>query len=228
MPTRTRKRTGDTMTIAIIGTGAIGSALAADLAAGGTDLLIAGHTPEKSQALAATLDGHGTAVTVQEAVAQADVLIFAVWYDTIRELIAEYGDALSGKIIVDPSNPIAPDPNGGFVKTIPAEDSAGQLLAALLPAGATLVKAFGSLAAGTLASASRQTPEEAVLFYAADDQAAGDTVAGLIRAAGFEPVPVGGVDQSIRIEVFGDLHEFGAIGGAVTKDAALTAVAGAA
>jgi predicted dinucleotide-binding enzyme len=47
----------------------------------------------------------------------------------------------------------------------------------------------------------------APLFYAADDDAAGDLVTDLIRASGFEPVRVGGLDQSIRIEGFGDLHE---------------------
>jgi 8-hydroxy-5-deazaflavin:NADPH oxidoreductase len=49
-------------------------------------------------------------------------------------------------------------------------------------------------------------------------------VADLIRADGYEPVRVGGLDQSIRIEMFGDLHEYGALGRAVTKSEALAAV----
>ncbi|HWN60944.1 MAG TPA: hypothetical protein VNO25_09775, partial [Streptosporangiaceae bacterium] len=63
-----------------------------------------------------------------------------------------------------------------------------------------------------------------VLFYATDDDAAGDLVADLIRTAGYEPVPVGGLDQSIRIEMFGDLHEFGGLGRAVTRTEALKAL----
>jgi predicted dinucleotide-binding enzyme len=55
-----------------------------------------------------------------------------------------------------------------------------------------------------------------VLFYAADDRDAGNAVAELIRASGFAPVRVGGIDQSIRIEVFVDLHEFGKLGKLVT------------
>ena len=94
----------------------------------------------------------------------------------------------------------------------------------LLPAGARLFKAFGTLSAPTLSAAARQEPDRAVLFYAADDDAAGDLVAGLIRAAGFDPVRVGGLDQSIRIEMFGDLHEYGALGRAVTKSEALAAI----
>jgi 8-hydroxy-5-deazaflavin:NADPH oxidoreductase len=49
-------------------------------------------------------------------------------------------------------------------------------------------------------------------------------IAGLIRAAGFDPVRVGGLDQSIRIEMFGDLHEYGALGRVVTKSEALKAI----
>ena len=57
-------------------------------------------------------------------------------------------------------------------------------------------------------------------FYATDDEAAGTAVAELIRIGGYAPVSVGGIDQSIRIEVFGDLHEFGALGATVTEDEA--------
>jgi predicted dinucleotide-binding enzyme len=76
----------------------------------------------------------------------------------------------------------------------------------------------------TLAAATRQEPDRAVLFYAADDGAAGDLVAGLIRVAGFAPVRVGGLDQSIRLEMFGDLHEYGALGRVVTETEALKAI----
>ena len=63
-----------------------------------------------------------------------------------------------------------------------------------------------------------------MLFYAAYDEAAGDLAADLIRTAGYEPVRVGGLDQSIRIEMFGDLHEYGALGRVVTRTEALKAI----
>jgi 8-hydroxy-5-deazaflavin:NADPH oxidoreductase len=94
----------------------------------------------------------------------------------------------------------------------------------LLPSGAVLVKAFGTLSAPSLGAAARQEPERAVLFYAADDDAAGDLAASLIRVAGFDPVRVGGLDQSIRLEMFGDLHEYGALGRVVTRSEALEAI----
>jgi predicted dinucleotide-binding enzyme len=211
-------------TVAIIGTGNIGGRIAANLAAGGQDFLLAGRDTGAAQKIAADLDGHAEVVSVDEAVERAGVLVLAVWLDAFEQLIAQYGERLAGKVIIDPTNPVGPDGNGGYKKVIGEQESSGQLLAGLLPPGARLVKAFGTLSAPSLTAAARQQPERAVLFYAADDDAAGDLVAELIRAAGFEPARVGGLDQSIRIEMFGDLHEYGALGRPVTKAEALKAI----
>ena len=211
-------------TVAIIGTGNIGGALAADLAAGGQDFVLAGRDEQAARKIAAGLGGHAEAVSVDEAVDRARVLVPAVWLDDFEQFIARYRDLLAGKVIIDPTNPVGPDGAGGYRKVIDEQESSGQLLAGLLPAGAHLVKAFGTLSAGSLAAASRREPDRAVLFYAADDDTAGDLVAGLIRAAGFDPVRVGGLDQSIRIEMFGDLHEYGALGRVVTRTEALKAL----
>jgi 8-hydroxy-5-deazaflavin:NADPH oxidoreductase len=211
-------------TVAIIGTGNIGGRLAANFAAGGQDFLLAGRGQEEAGKLAADLDGHAEVVSIGEAIERADVLVFALWMDAFEQLIAQYGERLAGKVIVDPSNPVGPDGAGGYRKVIGEQESSGQILAGLLPPGARLVKAFGTLSAPTLSAAAWREPERAVQFYAADDTAAGDLVADLIRAGGYEPVSVGGLDQSIRIEMFGDLHEYGALGRVVTKPEALAAI----
>jgi len=211
-------------TVAIIGIGNIGSRLAANFAAGGQDFLLAGRDQQAACKLASSLGGHAEAVSIDKAVDRGGVLIIALWLDAFQQLIAQYGGRLVGKVIVDPSNPVGPDGKGGYHKVIGEQESSGQILAGLLPAGARLVKAFGTLSAPTLAAAAWREPERAVQFYATDDDAAGDLVAELIRAGGYEPVRVGGLDQSIRIEMFGDLHEYGALGRAVTKSEALAAV----
>src|SRR5579859_1422732 len=203
-------------TVAIIGTGNIGSRLAANFAAGGQDFLLAGRDHQAARKIAADLGGHAEVVSIDEAIERADVLVFAVWLDAFKQLIAQYGERLAGKVIIDPSNPVGPDGAGGYRKVIGEQESSGQILAGLLPSGARLVKAFGTLSAGSLSAAARQEPERAVQFYAADDDRAGDLVAGLIRA--------GGLDQSIRIEMFGDLHEYGALGRTVTRTEALKAI----
>ncbi|WP_030187269.1 NADPH-dependent F420 reductase [Streptomyces sp. NRRL S-813] len=203
------------MTTAIIGVGSIGSTLARNLVRGGEDVVLASRSLERAQAVA---DGIGArTATVDDAISAADVVILAVWFDVARELLTEYAAALDGKVVIDPSNPVAFDGNGGFTKIIPEDESAGRLLAALVP-DAGFVKAFSTQSAPTLAGSSGLRPPIAQ-FYATDDLTADAAVAKLIRTAGYAPVLIGGIDQSIRIEIFGDLHEL-TLGAAPAEDQA--------
>jgi predicted dinucleotide-binding enzyme len=208
------------MSTAIIGLGKIGSCVAKNLTAGGENIIVADKTLAKAEKLAGELGSKAEPMPVADAIDKADVVILAIYFDAIKQLLAEYRGALAGKIVVDPSNPIAPDGKGGFKKTIPAEQSSGQLISALLSDGAQLVKAFGTLSAESLATGANRSPERAVLFYATDRPEAGKIIAKLIAASGFSPVSIGGIDKSIWIEVGGDLHEFGKLGKLVsTKEA---------
>ena len=212
------------MKTAIIGLGNIGTQVAANLIAGGQSVTVADHSPIKAADLAKASGGKARAASVADAIADADIIVFAVYFNAIQELLGEYRNELPGKIVVDPSNPIAPDGSGGFKKIIPQDQSSGQILAALLPPGAKFVKALGSLSAQSLQSGARHTPEPYVLFYASDDRDAGNAVADLIKASGFAPVRVGGGNRSIRIEVFGELHELGKLGKLVTAQEATALV----
>ena len=153
---------------------------------------------------------------IEDAVKTADILILGIWFETIKEFVAANRASLVGKTIIDPSNPIALDGKGGFKKIIPADQSSGQIIAGLLPEGAELVKAFCSISVQSLEAAANRKPELAVLFYATDYPNAGGAVAKLIAGSGFAPVSVGRIDQSVRIEAFGDLNEYGKLGGLVT------------
>jgi predicted dinucleotide-binding enzyme len=205
-----------TMKTAIIGLGNIGRQVALNLIAGGQSVIVADHSATKATDLDKESAGKARAASVASAIQEADIIVFAVYFSAIKELLAEYRGKLAGKIVVDPSNPIAPDGAGGFKKVIPQDQSAGQILAGLAPAGTRLVKAFGTLAAASLKAGARHSPDPYVLFYASDDSDAGTAVAELIKTSGFAPVRVGGINQSIRIEVFGDLHELGKLGRLVT------------
>lgn len=132
---------------------------------------------------------------------------------------------LSGKMIIDVSNPIAPDGNGGFKKIIGENESAGQIIAQLIPSDAIFVKAFGTLGAGSLESDAFSEPDRKTLFYASDSVNSQSKIEKLITASGFDPLHVGGINQSIRIEVFGDLHEFGRLGKTVELSEGKIAVA---
>lgn len=202
--------------VAIIGLGNIGKIVAANLVKGKRPVIVAGRDLAKTQEFAGKLGSLAHPMEVAAAIREADIIVLAIWFAAIKEFLNQYSTELRGKIIVDPSNPIAPDNKGGFKKIIGEKESAGNILSALLPENAKFAKAFGSLSAASLESAAFQKPAAAVLFYATDDTSINADVEQLIRDNGFEPVRVGGVDQSIRVEVFGDLHEFGALGKTVT------------
>ncbi|MBX2894249.1 MAG: NAD(P)-binding domain-containing protein [Cyclobacteriaceae bacterium] len=202
--------------VAIIGLGNIGKTVASNLVRGKREVILASYKIEDANALASELGVLAKSTDVKTAIKEADIVIMAVWFSTIQELFKQYATELQGKIIIDPSNPIAPDGNGGFKKIIGADESAGQILKGLVPSGAKLVKALGSLGAASLAGEGFQTPAK-VLFYASDDKSLNNAVETLIQDNGFEPVNIGGIDQSIKMEVFGELHEFGALGKAVIK-----------
>src|SRR5881398_2151953 len=215
------------MATAIIGTGNIGGPLAQHLVRGGKPVVLAAKDEANAAALAQELGELARSASVEEAITEADAVAFAVWLDTIRELVSKNADLLEGKVVVDPSNPIGFDENGEMTRTLPNDQSAGSVVAAMLPTGAHYVKAFGTLAADSLASAANREPRRAVLFYATDDDAAAATIERLISAAGFDPLKMGGVADAGRIEVpGGDLHQNGGLNGQLLDlDQARAAVA---
>ncbi len=211
-------------TVAIIGLGHIGQAIGSNLSKSGRTFIAADRSIEKATKLAAEWGKNAKPSDIESAVKDAGIIILSIPFGAVASFVGDNKSYLEGKIIVDPSNPIALDENGGFKKIVDASQSAGEINAAALPAGASLIKALGTLGAASLAGAAYQDPEKAVLFYANDDTSVNLDVENLIRDNGFDPVRIGGIDQSIRIEVFGDLHEFGALGKTVTLSEAKTKV----
>jgi 8-hydroxy-5-deazaflavin:NADPH oxidoreductase len=215
------------MTTAIIGVGKIGGGLARDLVRGGERVVLAARDQSQAKALADELGDLATAAPARDAIAAAAVVVLAIWLDQDKELVPAIADLLDGKVIVDPSSPIGFGEDGKPVRTLPEGTSAGSVVAGLLPAGARYVKAFGTLAAPSLAAEAYRTPRRAVLFYATDDEAAGAAAERLITAAGFEPVKAGAARDAARLEIpGGDLHQSGGLNGRVLDlDEARAAVA---
>ena len=214
------------MATAIIGTGNIGGALARHLVRGGEPVVLAAKDEANATALAQELGELASAASVEDAIAAADAVVFAVWLDTTKELLAKDASLLEGKVVIDPSNPLGFDESGQMTRTLPEGQSAGSVVAALLPASAHYVKGFGTLGADALASAANREPKRAVLLYATDDETAATTIERLIRAAGFEPLQAGGLDAAIRIEMpGGDLHQASLNGRLLDLDEARDVVA---
>ena len=193
------------MTTAIIGVGTMGSRLARRLAGGGESLILGARDRSRAQALADELGGAARAASVDEAIAQADAVVLALWLDALREVVPNQARLLENRVVIDPSNPVGFNESGPF-RTLPQGQSAGSVVVALLPASAHYVKAFGTFGADDFVSGANREPRRAVLFYATDDADAAKTVERLIRASGYEPVKAGGVGDAGRIEFFGDLN----------------------
>ena len=196
------------MTTAVIGTGGIGSAIARLLASGGETLRLSSADQESARRLGAEIGGAAvTAVDNRDALRGADAVVFALRFTVLKDVIDEIVDLLTDKLVVVPSNPVGLDAQGDVVHLLPKGQSSGEVVAGWLPAGSRLAMAFGSMSADLLESSSNRSPEPAVLFYATDDDRAGEEVEQLIRTAGFQPMKVGGIEQSGRLEVDGDLHD---------------------
>ena len=196
------------MTTAIIGTGGLGSAIARQLGAGGESLRLSSPDTESTRTLAAAI-GQAAVVAVDnhDSLQGADAVVLALRFSVLESVIDEIADPLADRLVVVPSNPVGLDAQGKVTRLLPEGRASGKVVAGWLPAGARLAMAFGTMSANLFDSSSNRSPEPAVLFYATDDARASDGVERLIRTAGFEPVKVGGIEQSSRLEVGGYLHD---------------------
>lgn len=196
------------MTTAIIGTGGIGSAIARLLGAGGEPLRLSSADAASARALAEDI-GRTAAVATDntDALDGAGAVVLALRFVALKGVIDEIATHLAGTLVVVPSNPVTVDAQGTVVRVLPDGASSGQVVARWLPVGARLAMAFGTLGADLLTSSARRSPEPAVLFYVTGDRTADQGIERLIRAAGFEPVRAGGLEDSSRLEVGGDLHD---------------------
>jgi 8-hydroxy-5-deazaflavin:NADPH oxidoreductase len=196
------------MTTAIIGTGGLGSAIARILTSGDETLRLSSADQASARALGSAI-GPGVVVAVdnEEALRGAETVILALRFTVLKSVIDEIGGLLADRLVVVPSNPLSTDARGNVVRVLPEGQSSGTFVTGLLPRGTCVAMAFGTMSASLLESSSRRSPEPAVLFYATGNDCSDQRVEQLISTAGFEAVKVGGVEQSGRLEVGGDLHD---------------------
>ena len=133
------------MTVAIIGSGKMGSGFARLLASKGFDITIGNKNPERAVAVANEIGTEVLGGSVKDAVSQADVIFLAVKYEDAAEALKAAGD-LTDKVVIDISNPITADFKG---LTIGHSTSAAEEIQKLAP-GAKVVKAFNTIFAELL------------------------------------------------------------------------------
>jgi hypothetical protein len=187
------------MDITIIGTGNVGSSLGGSLAKAGHAVTLVGRDPSKTREVAARI-GARAASTVGEAASAADVVVLAVPYGSVDEVVAGIGGAADGKVLIDAMNPLKPDFSG--LATVGTSSAEG--LAARLP-GAKVAKAFNTLFAGVDADPTALGTTLDAL-YATDDADARAAVAALAASIGFRPVHVGPLAAARELEAMAWLN----------------------
>jgi len=185
------------MNIVCIGAGKVGAALAIRLANAGHRVVLA-RTREGGSSVDAALERSPllTAAPVLDALADAEVVLLAVPFGAHTTLLPELADALSGKVLVDCTNPVGP----GLSHGLHSERSGSELVQALVP-GAKVVKAFSIYGFENFEDpAYPGYGVGSAMFFCGDDAAARTTVAQLITDVGFEPLDVGGLNQALHLE----------------------------
>ena len=175
-------------TIAIIGTGNVGMALGTEFAKQGHTIVYGSRSPLglKALDLAKQTDGNSSTARPAEAAAGAEVIVLAVPGMVVEEVVRHLGD-LSGKLIIDATNPLVMDEPMHF--TFGVESSNGEIVQAAAPE-AMVVKAFN-----TVTWQSMMDPEESdgplYVPLAGNDESAKEKVATMVVKMGLEPIDLG-------------------------------------
>jgi NADPH-dependent F420 reductase len=169
--------------ISIIGTGNMGQAIAGVFGRGGHSVQLLGESDA------------ATPVT-------GDIVVLAVPYSAVSSIVAERGDSLAGKVVVDITNPVNFETFDSLV--VPADSSATAQIARLLPQS-RLVKGFNTTFAGTLA-AGTVGPNATTVLLAGDDADAKSEVADAIAAGGLRAIDAGPLARARELEALGFLQ----------------------
>lgn len=181
--------------ITIIGTGNMGAAIAARAASAGRSIQILSRDAVAASELASKTNAT-TGTTGQEI--EGSIVVLATHFDVSKEIAGRYGEALSGKTVLDVSNPVNTDTLDSL--TVPAGSSAAEEIQALVP-GADVVKGFNTVFAATLA-AGEVAGQTLDVLLAGDSAAAKAAVAGFVNDSGLRALDVGPLRRARELESF--------------------------
>lgn len=188
--------------VTIIGAGNMGSAIAGIALAGGNTVQVLARDTEK-----AAVNDQVSTGTVGDPIT-GDVVILALPYPAVAEVLGAYDGQLDGKVIVDLTNPLDFATFDDLV--VPADGSAAAEIAAQVP-GAHVLKAFNTNFAATVATGSVGDQDTTVLI-AGDDAAAKATLAAIIQGGGLTAVDAGSLKRARELEAVGFLQLTLAVG----------------
>lgn len=187
------------MKVSIIGYGNMGTSLAQALVRAGHQVTLTGRSHDKATVAAEKTKSR--ALPASEAAKDAEIIIATTPYDSQVSSLKSLGD-LSGKVVIDISNPLKPDMSG---LQIGHSTSAAEEIAKQLP-GVKVIKAFNTVFAQVLQEGSQFKNGKAQVFYAGDEEAAKTKVKSLIESMGFEATDAGPLANSRYLEPMGMLN----------------------
>jgi predicted dinucleotide-binding enzyme len=178
--------------ISILGLGTYARAIGTRAVEGGNAVEVIGRDAAKAKDLAAALGGGATAGTFGM-VPAGDIVVLAVPYASAVPVVAQYGDALAGKVVIDVSNTFTGADDTGLVT--PEGSSGAQEIAKAVPASAHVVKAFNTVFGHVLAQG---RPLD--VLFAGDDARAKASVSAFIESLGLRPLDAGGLEMAHWLE----------------------------
>ena len=194
-------RTAQPMKIGVIGSGNIGGTIGELFAKAGHSVMYSDRDPALAKAQAARVAGT-RAGTGEEAVAFADAVLIAVPFGAWPAVAKQYGAALRGKIVIDPTNPNA-SRDGALAATALTKPSTGEMVAEFLP-GVRIVRAFNTTSYANFATEAGRPGVKMGIPVAASDAATLAIGVWLVNDLGFDAVPVGGgLNGSAKFELRG-------------------------
>ena len=186
-------------TIAIIGTGRVANALGPSFAELGHTIIYGSRDPaqEKVKELLARTGSSARATSAFAAAEAGQIVVVAIPWHVVETVFKDLGD-LSGKIIIDPTNPFTGREAKKPVHALNYQTSMAEIIQDLQP-DARVVKAFNTLAAATMADPQISGGPVSVAM-AGDDVDAKNKVAELVNGIGLHAVDIGGLHYSRVLE----------------------------
>lgn len=170
------------MKITVFGKGNMGSVIKDAFISGGNDVNV---------------------VTHEDGATLGDIVVLAVPYAALDDIISRYKDALAGKVVIDITNPVNFETFDGLV--VPADSSAAKEIQDKLP-NSMVVKGFNTNFAATLASGKVADGAATTVLLASDSQEAKDSIAQALSASPLEVVDAGNLKRARELEAFGFLQ----------------------
>jgi hypothetical protein len=181
------------MRIGVIGSGRIGGTLGGLLARAGHEVMFSDRDPGQAKRATEGLGANARTGTAKEAATFGEVVLIAVPYSALPSIAKDVGAELTGKVIIDPNNPIPR--RDGDMAIEPREKGAAVSTAAMFP-GARMFRAFNAIGYATFQREAHRAPPRLAVPVAADDPTALKIGMQLVEDMGFEPVHVGTLAQS--------------------------------